>query len=110
MKRYCLTLDLKDDPALIKEYEEHHKRVWPEILKSISDAGIDQMEIYRHGTRLFMIMEVNDDFSFDSKREADRTNLKVQEWEELMWNYQQPIKGATKGEKWVLMEKIFELG
>lgn len=109
MKCYCLTLDLKDDPQLIKQYEDHHQQVWPEILRSIKDAGIQQMEIYRHSTRLFMIMEVNDDFSFEKKQQADRGNAKVQEWEELMWKYQQPIAGAAKGEKWILMKKIFDL-
>ena len=109
MKRYCLTLDLKDDKELIEEYEEHHKKVWPEILRSIKEAGIEQMEIYRFGTRLFMIMEVNDDFSFEKKQQADKSNEKVQEWEELMWKYQQPVAGSAKGEKWVLMTKIFEL-
>ena len=109
MKRYCLTLDLKDDPKLIEEYEEQHKKVWPEIIRSIKDAGIENMEIYRQGTRLFMIMDANDDFSFEKKNEADKNNSKVQEWENLMWKYQQPITGAAKGEKWILMKKIFEL-
>jgi L-rhamnose mutarotase len=109
MKRYCLTLDLKDDPKLIAEYEEHHKNVWPEIKKSISDAGIENMEIYRLGTRLVMVMEANDDFSFEKKSKTDAANNKVQQWEELMWKYQQPLTGAAKGEKWMLMKKIFEL-
>ena len=109
MKRYCLALDLKNDPELIQQYEEHHKAVWPEIIKSIKDAGIENMEIYRFENRLFMIMEVNETFSFENKGQADRDNAKVQEWEELMWNYQQPISGSIKGGKWVLMNKIFEL-
>lgn len=109
MKRYSLTLDLKNDPELIREYEEHHKTVWPEIISSIKDAGIENMQIYRVGTRLFMIMEVNDNFSFEKKQESDSKNAKVQEWENLMWKYQQPIKGSAKGEKWILMEKIFDL-
>ena len=109
MKRYCLTLDLKNDPKLIKEYEEHHQQIWPEISASIKDAGIEQMEIYRYGTRLFMIMDVNDEFSFEKKSEADKNNSKVVEWEELMWKYQQPMANAAKGEKWMLMKKIFEL-
>jgi L-rhamnose mutarotase len=108
MKRYCLALDLKDDPQLIAEYEDHHKKVWPEILKSIHDAGIIAMEIYRVGNRLVMIMEVNDTFSFEQKSKADSTNPKVQAWEELMWKYQQPLSVAKPGEKWILMEKIFE--
>jgi L-rhamnose mutarotase len=109
MKRYCLALDLKDDAALIAEYEKYHRDVWPEILKSIKDSGIESMEIYRTGNRLFMIMEVNKDFSFEVKSKADATNPKVQEWETLMWKYQQGLPWAKPGEKWVLMEKIFGL-
>ena len=109
MKRYSLTLDLINDPELIMQYEKLHKKVWPGIISSIKDAGIENMQIYRYGTRLFMIMEVNDDFSFEKKQEADKNNAKVQEWEELMWKYQQPLKGTAKGERWKLMDKIFEL-
>jgi L-rhamnose mutarotase len=109
MKRYCLALDLKDDTSLIKEYEEHHRKVWPEILKSIKDAGIQQMEIYRINNRLFMIMETNDDFTFERKSKMDEANMKVQEWEQLMWNYQQAIPGSRQGEKWRLTERIFAL-
>jgi L-rhamnose mutarotase len=109
MRRYCLTLNLNNAPQLIKEYEEHHKAVWPEIISSIKDAGIENMEIYRYGTALFMIMEVNDDFSFEKKQQADKNNEKVQQWEQLMWKYQQPFADATNDEKWMLMNKIFEL-
>lgn len=108
MRQYCLALDLKDDPKHIAEYEEHHKRVPPEILKSIRDSGIEKMELFRVGNRLFMIMAVRDDFSFEKKNEMDRENPAVQRWEELMWNYQQPLPFAKPGEKWVLMEKIFD--
>ena len=109
MQRYCLALDLVDDEQLIKEYEVYHQDVWPEIKKSILDAGIDSMEIYRVGNRLFMIMEVNDSFSFEQKGIADAANEKVQEWEQLMWKYQQALPVAKPGEKWILMEKIFSL-
>ena len=71
MKKYCLALDLADDKTLIAEYETYHRSVWPEILKSIKDSGIDQMEIYRTGNRLFMIMETNENFSFEKKSIAD---------------------------------------
>lgn len=109
MKRYILALDLKDDEQLIKEYEEHHRDVWPEIKESIVSSGIEDMQIYRTGNRLFMIMEVSDDFSFEKKSQADAANKKVQEWETLMWKFQQPLPFAKPGEKWVLMKKIFEL-
>lgn len=109
-RRYCLTLDLKDDPALIAEYKKHHEKIWPEITQSIRNAGIEDLEIYRFGTRMFMIMEVNESFSFEAKARADSENPKVQEWEQLMWKFQQPVPGARPGEKWVLMETIFKLG
>jgi L-rhamnose mutarotase len=109
MKRYCLALDLKDDPEFIAAYEEYHKKVWPEIIDSIKASGIGQMEIYRAGNRLFMIMEVNDSFSFERKAALDDANPKVQQWEQLMWKYQQQLPFARQGEKWVLMEKIFSV-
>ena len=109
MKRYCLTLDLKNDPTLISEYEKYHEQVWPEILESITSSGIQNMEIYRFHNRLFMIMEVNDTFSFEAKAESDANNPKVQEWENLMWKYQQELPGSLPGEKWKLLDKIFSL-
>ncbi len=109
MKRYCLALDLKDDPTLIAEYEKYHQNSWPENLKAIKDAGIEVMDIYRTGNRLFMIMETKDDFSFEEKSKNDASNQKVQEWETLMWKYQQALPHAKPGEKWILMNKIFEL-
>lgn len=108
-RRFCLALDLKDDPQLIAEYKKHHEKIWPEITRSIKDAGIENMEIYRLGTRMFMVMEVNESFSFEAKGKADRENPKVQEWEKLMWKFQQPVPGARPGEKWILMERIFKL-
>jgi L-rhamnose mutarotase len=109
MKRYCLTVDLKDDPKLIAEYELWHTKVWPEIIESIRTSGIEDLTIYRYSNRLFMIMEVNEGFSFEKKAASDLANVKVQEWEEFMWNFQQAIPGVKAGEKWVLMDKIFQL-
>jgi L-rhamnose mutarotase len=108
-KRYCLALDLINDPDLITKYEVYHQEVWPEILNSIKDSGIQHMEIYRTGNRLFMIMETSDEFSFEKKTTMDMNNSKVQQWEELMWKYQQALPHARPGEKWVLMNKIFEV-
>ncbi len=109
MKRYCLALDLIDDAALIAVYEQWHEHIWPEIKESIVSAGIEQMEIYRVSNRLFMIMDVKDSFNFEAKAKADAANEKVQEWETLMWNFQQALPFAKPGEKWVLMNKIFSL-
>ena len=78
-------------------------------MASIKDAGIQDLEIYRIGPRLFMILEANDAFSFAQKAAMDAANPKVQEWESLMWNYQQALPLAKPGEKWLLMDKIFDL-
>ncbi len=107
--RHCFTLDLKNDPKLIAEYEAYHRAVWPEILASIKDSGITDMQIYRVDTRMFMIMETSESFSFENKAEADLANRKVQEWENLMWKYQEALPFAKKGEKWIRMTKIFQL-
>jgi L-rhamnose mutarotase len=111
MKRYCLALDLKDDPQLIAEYEHWHKaeNSWPEIRKSILDAEIRDMQIYRTGNRLFMIMETSDRYVAEKKEQMDALSSIVQEWERFMSTFQQPLPWAKEGEKWVLMEQIFQL-
>ena len=109
MQKHCLTLDLKNDPDLIAEYIRFHENVWPEIQKSIKDSGIKNLEIYNIGDRLFMIIEADDAFSFEKKSKLDAENPKVQEWEKLMWTFQKALPQAKPGEKWILMNKIFEL-
>ncbi|QXP66400.1 L-rhamnose mutarotase [Polaribacter sp. AHE13PA] len=109
MTKYCFALDLKDDEKLISEYKKYHQEIWPEITKSIVDAGILNLEIFNVHNRLFMIMEVDASFSFEEKDELDKNNVKVQEWEALMWKYQQGLPMAKKGEKWVLMDRIYQL-
>jgi len=108
-RRFCLTLDLKDDPRLIAEYRRYHEKIWPEITRSIKDSGIEDMEIYLLGTRMFMIMEVNESFSFEAKAKADQLNTKVQEWERLMGTFQKSLPEARPGEKWLLMARVFKL-
>ena len=93
---------------MIAEYEAHHRKISSEILKTIKDSGVARMELFRAGNRMFMIMEVADTFSFDEKDKVDRSNPAVQEWENLMWKYQQALPFAKTGEKWVLMKKIFD--
>lgn len=109
--RHCFALDLKDDPQLIESYKAHHSagNVWPEIIDSIESSGIEALDIYLVGNRLFMIMDVNNQFSFTSKEKTDLSNPKVAAWEELMWTFQQKLPWAKGDEKWMLMEQIFTL-
>ena len=108
-RRSCLALDLKNDPALIAEYCRLHNTIWPEIAASIRHAGITGMEIWRTGNRLFMVMETDEKFDGAAKAADDAANPKVQEWEQLMWRFQLPLPWADPGQKWVPMERIFDL-
>lgn len=109
MKKYVFTLDLKNDEHLIEAYLSHHQSVWPEVISSIKQSQITNMEIYHVANRLMMIMETRDDFSFATKAANDATDPRVQAWETLMNNYQERLPFAKQGEKWVRMEKIFSL-
>jgi len=111
MQKFCFAAELKNDISLIEEYERWHRREnsWPEVNESITVAGIIRMEIYRTGNRLFMIVEADDSFDLQKKEAMDAANPAVQQWEKLMWQYQQPLPWASKGEKWIKMEQIFYL-
>lgn len=108
--RHLLALDLKDDPALIAQYQAHHRRIWPEIAAHLRRHGVLGMEIYRLGARMAMVMET-DDAVYDPAAMAAATenDPKVREWEELMWRYQAPTPWTPAGQKWTPMEKIFDL-
>jgi L-rhamnose mutarotase len=104
-------LDLRDDPALIEEYEACHRKVWPEVLEHLRVHGIRELEIFRLGTRLVMVMDT-DDAVFDAARmaTAERDNPRIHEWEALMWRFQAPTPWTPDGRKWTPMQSIFRLG
>ncbi|MCM1292852.1 MAG: L-rhamnose mutarotase [Bacteroides sp.] len=110
-KRYCQTLDLKDNPELIAEYKKRHSEghAWKEIIDGIKEVGILEMEIYLLGTRLFMIVETPIDFDWDKAMARLATLPRQAEWEDYMADFQQAKKGASSDEKWKMMERIFHL-
>ena len=111
VKRYCQTLNLKDNPELIAEYRKRHSKgeVWPETLAAIREVGILEMEIYILGTRLFMIVETPLDFEWDTAMARLATLPKQEEWEAYMAVFQQAEAGASSAEKWQLMDRMFYL-
>ena len=110
MRRHVLTLDLRDDPAAIAVYREHHQRVWPEVVESLRQAGVHRMEILMLGRRLVMILELNDGLDFRRVFAAHlASNPRVREWEQLMRSLQQPSSDAPPGEWWAVMDPVFRL-
>tara|TARA_B100000963_G_scaffold37028_1_gene27579 strand:+ start:2561 stop:2890 length:330 start_codon:yes stop_codon:yes gene_type:complete len=109
MKRICYTLNLKNKKSLIREYINHHNNVWPEIIKNMKDSGIINAEIYNFSNRLFFLIEVDETFSEKRKKDLDKKNKFVSKWEEMMLKYQELIPNSPRGQKWVKMNKIFEL-
>lgn len=111
VKRYCQTLDLRDNPELIAEYRRRHSQehIWKEIPEGIREVGILEMEIYLLGTRLFMIVETPLDFDWDTAMARLGTLPRQAEWEDYMAEFQLVKAGMSSAEKWQLMERIFHL-
>lgn len=111
VKRYCQTLDLRDNPELIAEYRRRHSQehIWKEIPEGIREVGILEMEIYLLGTRLFMIVETPLDFDWDTAMTRLGTLPRQAEWEDYMAEFQLVKAGMSSAEKWQLMERIFHL-
>ena len=111
VKRYCQTMELKDDAELIRRYREAHDREhsWEEIRQGIRAVGILEMEIYIIGNRLFMIVETPPDFDWDSAMARLATLPRQQEWEDFVAAFQKCAEGATSDEKWQMMERMFYL-
>ena len=109
MKSYGMTLNLRDDPAVIAKYKEYHRAVWPEVLAALRRIGISKMKIFLRGRRLFMYLEAHD--AFDLHRDFPRymERERAQEWDALMREYQEPVPEAASGEWWASMEEVFDL-
>ena len=110
MNRYVLTLDLRDDPAAIAAYREYHAQVWPEVVRSLTDAGVRRMDIYLLDRRLVMVLDLQDGLDLDRVFERHASSGgRVAEWEQLMKSLQQRASGARQGEWWARMEPVFHL-
>ena len=110
MNRYVLTTDLHDDPAAIEAYRRHHDEIWPEVAASLSAAGVRDLHIHLHGTRLVMILELQDGLDPAAVfAKHSGSHPRVVEWERLMKTFQRPVPGQPPGAWWAPMERIFEL-
>ena len=109
MKRYCQTLQLKNDPELIAQYIEAHRNAWSEVKAGIKEVGIVDMQIYIHGCTLFMIADTVDNFDWERDNARLATLPRQAEWEAFVSRFQQASPDASSAEKWQLMERIFKL-
>jgi len=111
MQRLCMAVDLKDAPDLIDSYRRYHQHAnfSPDVATGLKKVGVIDMEIFVVENRLFMILEVDDEFSFESKISYDNKNVIIREWELLMWSFQKSLPNSKPAEKWRTMEKIFSL-
>lgn len=109
MKTYAYTIELKKDPGLIAQYIDYHRKVWPEVLKSLKKSGIKSDRIFLLGTRLFMVMEAEEDLHLQEDIQDHAAGVKEKEWEELMREFQVPVEEAAEGQWWTQMELVFDL-
>ena len=107
MKVYAQALDLINDKKLIKEYEDYHKNVWPEVLNGIKSTGIIRMRIWRINNRLFMLIETSDEFDVTKLQNYTETNPKAKESDELMKKYQKKVPNSN-GHWWSEMKLAFD--
>ena len=110
-KRYVQTLDLRDDPDMIREYRKWHSKEfhWKEIHDGIKAVGILEMEIYILGTRLVMIVDAPDDFDWQTAMDKLATMPRQAEWEAFVAKLQGCSPDARSDEKWQMMERMFYL-
>ena len=109
MTRHVLMVDLRNDPLVIDTYAERHRRVWPEVLRSLKCSGIADMEIYILGRRLVMIVDTDVRDLRDCLAAHVASGPRVAEWESLMRSMQEPPPGGGPGEWWALMQPVFRL-
>lgn len=111
-RRYCKTLELRNDAELINAYKQVHAKgnAWPEITQGMREVGILDMEIYITGTRLFMIMDTVPDFDHDKAMSELAQKPRQNEWEEYVSRFQKTGSKATADEKWQLVERIYKFG
>lgn len=106
-----MALDLKDDQSLISVYEQYHQPdgIWAEIPVGIKDSGVIDMQIYRIGTRLFMIVDYDEKANLKDIFDKMSMMPRQTEWAKLMAGFQKQLPEAQSGEHWAIMKPVFLL-
>ena len=110
MKEIAFALDLKDDPDTIRKYCDWHGKVWPQIMRGMAAFGVLGQHIYLIGNRLFMVLQVEDEFDYrrDFGRYLEETP-RAKEWDSVMCGFQQPVPWVRDGDWWAPMERVYDL-
>ena len=72
---------LRVKPDRIDDYVEAHAAVWPEMLQSLTDAGIRNFSIFRDGTQVFGYFEADDLERAGAHMAAQEVNTR---WQDAM--------------------------
>ncbi|MEG3181142.1 L-rhamnose mutarotase [Sphingomonas sp. LT1P40] len=110
--RRCFAVDLHGDPERIAAYRKWHEPGGPPaaVNAAIRADGVESLEIWWVGDRLFMVMEQNSDAAPDptAKQTRDAANPDVAAWDALMAGFQKSLPFASD-QTWVEMERIYAL-
>lgn len=109
MKTFGLMLNLQDDAAKIAEYRRAHQAVWPEVTDRLRAVGIQQMQIFFRGTRLFMYLLTDDTFDPASDFARINEDPASARWNALMADLQARAPEARADEWWAPMELVFDM-
>lgn len=109
MQTFGLTLNLQDDPDKIAAYRRFHQAVWPEVTARLRACGVERMQIFLRGRRMFMYLTTDD--AFDPSHDFARINddPTSARWNALMADLQERAPEASSDEWWAVMEPVFDL-
>lgn len=107
LQRTVMTLTLKNDPGLLKEYIKIHRpeNIWPEVIDNMDAIGVYEMELYLYENQVFMIMDTAPDFNRETDGDRWAQMPREKEWQRFVSKYQKTDPDTNALEKWKLMVK-----
>jgi L-rhamnose mutarotase len=108
VKTFGLTLCLQDDPEKIAAYRRYHQAVWPEVTHRLRECGVQRMQIFLRGTRLFMHLVTTDEFELQRDFARINDDPTSERWNTLMAELQSRAPEADSDEWWAAMDLAFD--
>ncbi len=104
MPRFAFRLRIK--ATAIAEYDESHRKVWPELLAKLKEVGISDYSIFRRGQDLVLVMRVEHFEAAWDALDRDPVNLR---WQQEMSRIFEPVADLKPGERFAMMQEVFYL-